>query len=351
MAATVGWAYSSISNGSSLANNDLDRNGDIRPHVTEPATPQSLSLITSYNLLASMIEDSSSSYSSAFKSKPSVAYGLCRSSTDSGANFVAGLDKDTPAESENVSTYDHEIRKERIYWSTELHRQFFNTLHQLGGSQAVTPKQIGELMQVDGLTNDEVKSHLQVPPKLLDHMISVRNMLVHFILILFTMIVPEGATTNNTAKPGYPTKCGNITVPYPFGIGTYCSLEQKFNLTCNISNYDPPKHFVGKIRIYNVSDSELRVFTRISYICYNQTGVVYEHVGWSNLTRFFTFSVKNKFTVLGCDNYALITGTNRGDFSSGCFRLCRKERDVRGGECSGNRLLSNIGSHKLQCYT
>ncbi|KAL7603305.1 hypothetical protein Lser_V15G19345 [Lactuca serriola] len=41
MAATVGWAYSSSSNGSSLATNDLDRNGD-RPHDIEPATPQSL---------------------------------------------------------------------------------------------------------------------------------------------------------------------------------------------------------------------------------------------------------------------------------------------------------------------
>ncbi|KAI3767728.1 hypothetical protein L2E82_18092 [Cichorium intybus] len=41
MAATVGWAYSSSSNGSSLATNDLDRNGD-RPHDIEPATPHSL---------------------------------------------------------------------------------------------------------------------------------------------------------------------------------------------------------------------------------------------------------------------------------------------------------------------
>ncbi|KAI3794436.1 hypothetical protein L1987_37068 [Smallanthus sonchifolius] len=110
------------------------------------------------DILIIMIEDSSSSYSSAFNSKPSVAYGLCRSSTGSGANFVAGLHKDTPAESKNVSTYDHEIRKERIYWSTELHWQFFNALHQLGGSQAATPKQIRELMQVDGLTNDKVKN-------------------------------------------------------------------------------------------------------------------------------------------------------------------------------------------------
>ncbi|KAI3755531.1 hypothetical protein L1987_55334 [Smallanthus sonchifolius] len=52
-------------------------------------------------------------------------------------------------------------RKQRRCWSTELHRRFVNALLQLGGSKAATPKQIRELMQVDGLTNDEVKSHLQ----------------------------------------------------------------------------------------------------------------------------------------------------------------------------------------------
>ncbi|XP_065857435.1 transcription factor HRS1-like isoform X2 [Euphorbia lathyris] len=52
-------------------------------------------------------------------------------------------------------------RKQRRCWSPELHRRFVNALQQLGGSQSATPKQIRELMQVDGLTNDEVKSHLQ----------------------------------------------------------------------------------------------------------------------------------------------------------------------------------------------
>ncbi|KAL3814194.1 hypothetical protein ACJIZ3_015462 [Penstemon smallii] len=52
-------------------------------------------------------------------------------------------------------------RKQRRCWSPELHRRFVNALMQLGGSQVATPKQIRELMEVDGLTNDEVKSHLQ----------------------------------------------------------------------------------------------------------------------------------------------------------------------------------------------
>ncbi|CAJ1932793.1 unnamed protein product [Sphenostylis stenocarpa] len=52
-------------------------------------------------------------------------------------------------------------RKQRRCWSPELHHRFVKALEELGGSQAATPKQIRELMRVDGLTNDEVKSHLQ----------------------------------------------------------------------------------------------------------------------------------------------------------------------------------------------
>ncbi|XP_062156301.1 transcription factor HHO5 isoform X2 [Alnus glutinosa] len=49
-------------------------------------------------------------------------------------------------------------RKQRRYWSPQLHRCFSEAVRQLG---VATPKQIRDLMQVDGLTNDEVKSHLQ----------------------------------------------------------------------------------------------------------------------------------------------------------------------------------------------
>ncbi|GFQ04735.1 two-component response regulator arr14 [Phtheirospermum japonicum] len=71
----------------------------------------------------------------------------------------SGSSSATPS---NFKTIQHQnSRKQRRCWSPELHRQFINALQQLGGAQAATPKQIRELMQVDGLTNDEVKSHLQ----------------------------------------------------------------------------------------------------------------------------------------------------------------------------------------------
>ncbi|KAL4279542.1 hypothetical protein GQ457_03G046100 [Hibiscus cannabinus] len=62
----------------------------------------------------------------------------------------------------NASTNGSQAhRKARRCWSPDLHRRFVNALQMLGGSQVATPKQIRELMKVEGLTNDEVKSHLQ----------------------------------------------------------------------------------------------------------------------------------------------------------------------------------------------
>ncbi|XP_019185192.1 PREDICTED: myb family transcription factor EFM-like [Ipomoea nil] len=52
-------------------------------------------------------------------------------------------------------------KKQRRCWSPELHQRFIDALDKLGGAQAATPKQIIDIMRVDGLTNDEVKSHLQ----------------------------------------------------------------------------------------------------------------------------------------------------------------------------------------------
>ncbi|XP_062214431.1 transcription factor HHO5-like [Phragmites australis] len=79
------------------------------------------------------------------------------------ARFTATMPPSGPALSLHAQTQKQQqvARKARRCWSPELHRQFVAALHQLGGTQVATPKQIREVMQVDGLTNDEVKSHLQ----------------------------------------------------------------------------------------------------------------------------------------------------------------------------------------------
>ncbi|XP_021741615.1 myb family transcription factor EFM-like isoform X2 [Chenopodium quinoa] len=92
--------------------------------------------------------------------------GLSGSRSDNsskGGNAIVGMastDSQAPIATTTTTTTTQTNRKARRCWSPDLHRRFVNALQMLGGSQA-TPKQIRELMKVDGLTNDEVKSHLQ----------------------------------------------------------------------------------------------------------------------------------------------------------------------------------------------
>ncbi|XP_031488458.1 myb family transcription factor EFM [Nymphaea colorata] len=79
----------------------------------------------------------------------------------SNDNGGGGIGTDHKSGNEQAQTAGQTHRKPRRCWSPDLHRRFVNALQQLGGSQVATPKQIRELMKVDGLTNDEVKSHLQ----------------------------------------------------------------------------------------------------------------------------------------------------------------------------------------------
>lgn len=80
-------------------------------------------------------------------------------SADNGKSASGAVEGQSSAASGGNNSQTH--RKARRCWSPDLHRRFVNALQRLGGSQAATPKQIRELMKVDGLTNDEVKSHLQ----------------------------------------------------------------------------------------------------------------------------------------------------------------------------------------------
>ncbi|XP_051129786.1 two-component response regulator ARR2-like [Andrographis paniculata] len=52
------------------------------------------------------------------------------------------------------------LKKPRVVWSVELHQQFVTAVNQLGIEKAV-PKKILELMNVPGLTRENVASHLQ----------------------------------------------------------------------------------------------------------------------------------------------------------------------------------------------
>ncbi|XP_004246320.1 wall-associated receptor kinase 2 [Solanum lycopersicum] len=138
-------------------------------------------------------------------------------------------------------------------------------------------------------------------------------------------------------KPGCPKKCGNLTVPYPFGIGlgSGCALDPNFEINCDTDTIDSPTPFIGNIRVYDISDAEMRVSTNINQRCYSSTGrLLRNDPSWMNLgtSSPYSFSTLNRFTVVGCDEVAIIFG---GGFANGCPAICINTSQVTEGSCMG----------------
>uniref|UniRef100_A0A803KMT8 non-specific serine/threonine protein kinase n=1 Tax=Chenopodium quinoa TaxID=63459 RepID=A0A803KMT8_CHEQI len=171
------------------------------------------------------------------------------------------------------------------------------------------------------------------------------------------MVIPKNMiTTANTTKSGCQRKCGNLTIPYPFGIGYNCSFPGSygFNLICNTS-YNPPRAFTsvdGFGDILDITETQTTVRnTFMATLCYDSQGneispsgeglVDYLDIGSSPFTISKT---ANKLTVIGCNNYGVFdsSGGYIGDhLRVGCISLCSKTEPVP-GSCLGGCCQASI---------
>ncbi|KAL3824612.1 hypothetical protein ACJIZ3_020641 [Penstemon smallii] len=70
-------------------------------------------------------------------------------------------DEDEGEDNGNDSDDPATQKKPRVVWSVELHRKFVAAVNQLGYEKEAVPKKILDLMNVGGLTRENVASHLQ----------------------------------------------------------------------------------------------------------------------------------------------------------------------------------------------
>lgn len=162
--------------------------------------------------------------------------------------------------------------------------------------------------------------------------------------------------------PGCNTTCGNLIVPYPFGISPGCYWPG-FELFCDTSDDFPRLVIIDSGSILEVVDISLPDSTiRVSH----RTSIIYNATNFSDkmlsddkfqildiMSETYTLSTRNELILFGCDVQATLHGeyTNGGggntsssdNIISQCVSICTSGRDhgagtpvVQGGNCSGH---------------
>ncbi|KAI3929092.1 hypothetical protein MKW92_028505 [Papaver armeniacum] len=176
------------------------------------------------------------------------------------------------------------------------------------------------------------------------------------LIIVCWILLPSVVVAFGETRPGCQAKCGNIHVPYPFGITARgevddlvgaggCSIHgvgYGYDINCNTS-YDPPKPFmrIGNREILGISETEIRIKEVPSTLCYNMSGdvVVNKSISWDLSATPFTFSdTKNKFFLVGCNSAGYFLGSDQfqKNFTSPCVTLCNSREEVKEGYCNVN---------------
>ncbi|KAK9735804.1 hypothetical protein RND81_04G229300 [Saponaria officinalis] len=139
------------------------------------------------------------------------------------------------------------------------------------------------------------------------------------------------------AKPGCRDKCGNVTVPYPFGMGPSCYYNEWYSVFCNASSNIPVLSKFG-LQVLQITLGSTKVRVDVPFI-FNCTG---RNSTWTspNLGGSpYTFSTDNVFVPVHCPATAFSNGGN--NMVARCSSVC----DLNG------RHMSSLNTKESVCLT
>ncbi|GAB2211602.1 hypothetical protein Drorol1_Dr00024926 [Drosera rotundifolia] len=153
--------------------------------------------------------------------------------------------------------------------------------------------------------------------------------------------------TPTIAKPGCDDACGNIKIPYPFGIGASCANNSWFEIFCNGSN-SPPKPFLRRLNleVMDIQPRDVLVATQALRICAGRAVGSARPVRSINLGGSpYRFSLDRNVLfarlVTGCAGSVMIT--NQTDqVIAGCSSICGRINSTASDTCFGMGCCQSI---------
>ena len=127
-------------------------------------------------------------------------------------------------------------------------------------------------------------------------------------LILQFSTATDGAGTS-LARNGCPDKCGNVSIPYPFGMGKAVCFLEGFEVNCTSDNVPVLNSTGTRLLEINLTSGEARVENKNISVACNLSHEKSSDGPFLPIGRSFMVSrTKNIFTAVGCSTIALIAG-------------------------------------------
>ncbi|KAK1432555.1 hypothetical protein QVD17_09452 [Tagetes erecta] len=169
-------------------------------------------------------------------------------------------------------------------------------------------------------------------------------------LYLIALISLTFATTSLAiyARPGCNDTCGNIQIPYPFGIGADCYFNEWFSVDCNSSK--PYLPAINNLQVLSLNLQNQTVNVHVSMISDCQTLVRNSSQILSVDLRgspFLFSQEQNKFTVEGCGNAVIMEQEN---LLTGCSTICQNETNTNRNSCYGINCCQTSIPYYLETY-
>ncbi|KAJ0026438.1 hypothetical protein Pint_07542 [Pistacia integerrima] len=163
------------------------------------------------------------------------------------------------------------------------------------------------------------------------------QLLFHIILLSWPIITSAQAST----KPNCQSSCGNVNIPFPFGIGPDCYIDHWFAIDCNSA-----VPILSSVNL-EVLELSLNGTMRVNHPVFSSCKDTLASINVNLAESPFVFSeARNRFTGVGCNNFAFMSSTV--SVIGGCLSVCGEnsttigENSCYGIECCQTSIPSSL---------